>query len=270
MGEQRGHVPGSAGWPALVGDCFDALPEGPFGKGGGALSPCSELAIAVLTGGTEQRVVRAAATRPVQEPVVVAHPWHNSLAAALEAMARLHQDGRPGRIVYLDGNRTGRTALAEAIHDVDVARRLRRLRIGAVGTPSDWLVASSPTPGAVRDAWGPEVVAIDIAEALAANEGTAADAGAALASAMVDGATAVKKPDGPGDRGRRAGAPGAGGPGTAAPPRRADGALLRSGQPARHEWLPRARRAQRRRCDGRLRRRSAQYGGDGMDADAAR
>ena len=156
------------------------------------------LAVVVLTGGTEQQVLQAAAARPDHEPVVVvAHPWHNSLAAALEAVARLHQDGRPGRIVYLDGAPTGRTVLAEAVHDVEVARQLRRLRIGAVGTPSDWLVASSPAPDAVRDAWGPEVVPIDMAEALAAYQDTAVDAGARLASAVVAGATMVKEPDAP-------------------------------------------------------------------------
>ncbi len=156
------------------------------------------LAVVVLTGGTEQQVLQAAAARPAREPViVVAHPWHNSLAAAFEAVARLHQDGRPSRVVYLDGEATGRTALAEAVHDVDVARRLRRLRIGAVGTPSDWLVASSPRPEVVRDAWGPEVVPIDMAEALRAYEEATAGAGAELASAVVGGATKVMEADAP-------------------------------------------------------------------------
>jgi L-fucose isomerase-like protein len=154
--------------------------------------------VVVLTGGTEQQVLRAAAARPEREPVVVvAHPWHNSLAAALEAVARLHQDGRPSRIVYLDGEPVGRTALAEAVHDADVARRLRRLRIGAVGTPSDWLVASSPAPATVRDAWGPEIVPVDMADALRTYEQATAGAGARLAAAMVAGATKVLEADAP-------------------------------------------------------------------------
>jgi L-fucose isomerase-like protein len=153
------------------------------------------LAVVVLTGGTEQRILDAATARPDREPVVVvAHPWHNSLAAALESVARLHQDGRPARIVYLDGTPNARAALAEAADDVAVARRLRGLRIGLVGAPSDWLVASAPTPAAVRDAWGPEVVPIDIAEALSAYRRTSSDAGAVLTASVVDGAAAIHEP----------------------------------------------------------------------------
>jgi L-fucose isomerase-like protein len=75
-----------------------------------------------------------------------------------------------------------------------VARRLRGLRIGLVGAPSDWLVASAPTPDVVREAWGPEVVPVDIAEALASYRRHAPDAGAALTASVVDGAVAVDEP----------------------------------------------------------------------------
>ncbi|GIJ71659.1 hypothetical protein [Virgisporangium ochraceum] len=150
------------------------------------------LAIVVLTGGTERFVLDAVAARRQTEPVVVAaHPWHNSLAAALEAVARLHQDGRPARVIYLDGTAHAETALAEAAHDVAVARRLRRLRIGLVGSPSDWLVASAPTPEVVRDAWGPRVVPVDIAEAVASYRSDAPGTAAALAASVAGGAAAV-------------------------------------------------------------------------------
>ena len=53
--------------------------------------------------------------------------------------------------------------VADAVHDATTWRELREARIGLVGDPSDWLVASSPSAATVRDAWGPEVVAIDLA-----------------------------------------------------------------------------------------------------------
>jgi L-fucose isomerase-like protein len=169
--------------------------DGAGGRRADAADVDSVLAIVALTGGTERYILDAAAARPRFEPVmVVAHPWHNSLAAALESVARLHQDGRPARIVYLDGTPSAREALAAAARDVAVARRLHGLRIGLVGAPSDWLVASSPTADAVRDAWGPEVVSVDIAEALRSYRRKAPDAGAALTSSVVDGAVAVDQP----------------------------------------------------------------------------
>jgi L-fucose isomerase-like protein len=184
--------------PASVERLLDTLTthiEDAGGRRTGTPDVAAPLAIVVLTGGTEQRILDAASARPDHEPVVVvAHPWHNSLAAALESVARLHQDGHAARIVYLDGTPGGSATLAEAIRDVGVARRLRGLRIGLVGAPSDWLVASAPTPEAVRDAWGPQVVRIDIAEALAAYRRTASDAAAVLTASVVDGAAAVDEP----------------------------------------------------------------------------
>jgi L-fucose isomerase-like protein len=131
----------------------------------------SPFAVVVLTGGTEQRVLRAAASRTPGEPmIVVAHPFHNSLPAALEAVARLHQDGRPARIVFLDGREPAVEQLAKAAADVAVARTLRNYTIGLLGAPSDWLVASSPEPRTVRESWGPRVVRVDIDEVLAGYE----------------------------------------------------------------------------------------------------
>jgi hypothetical protein len=65
--------------------------------------PESPLAILVATGGTEgpilEHVWRRHAVVPYEPALLVTHPLHNSLPAALEAMARLHNDGARGRIV---------------------------------------------------------------------------------------------------------------------------------------------------------------------------
>lgn len=126
------------------------------------------LAVLVLTGGTERQVLDAWSARQLRVPgeplLLVTHPEHNSLPAALEALARLQQEGARGRIVMVrDG---GGEALAAAIHDVRVWHSLHRARIGLLGRPSDWLVASSTPPEAVRRRWGPTVVELDIEPAL--------------------------------------------------------------------------------------------------------
>lgn len=100
--------------------------------------------------------------------LLVAHPYANSLPSALEALARLQQDGYRGRIVYLPsaapggGAHEGWDALRRALHAVRAWHALHAGRIGLVGAPSPWLVASAPSSRAVADAWGPTLVDIDM------------------------------------------------------------------------------------------------------------
>lgn len=122
-------------------------------------APAHPFAILVLTGGTEQRVLETWRQRQqlaAGEPLLlVAHPDQNSLPAALEALARVQQDGARGRIVTVDD-------LHSAIADLAVWHALHRARLGLVGTPSDWLVASTPDHAAVTRRWGPQIVEIDL------------------------------------------------------------------------------------------------------------
>lgn len=126
------------------------------------------LAHVVLTGGTEGLVLERLgrrAERAGREPVLlVAHPTHNSLPACLELLARVRLDGGSGRIVFLGGAADDAGHLAEAVHLASVAQALRRARLGVVGAPSDWLVASAPAAETVRASWGPEVVALPMSE----------------------------------------------------------------------------------------------------------
>jgi len=50
-------------------------------------------------------------------------------------------------------------------------------RIGLVGSPSDWLVASTPDASTVRAAWGPTVVPVEMAEVVRTLETTGGQAG---------------------------------------------------------------------------------------------
>jgi L-fucose isomerase-like protein len=122
----------------------------------------------LVTGGTESEVLRLRRERSKSapnEPVfLLAHAGHNSLPASLEVLARLQQDGMPGRILFLKGpdDTEGYRQVGDAVQDLAARRALQRARIGCVGKPSDWLVASTPAPDVVRSVWGPEVVAIDL------------------------------------------------------------------------------------------------------------
>ena len=117
----------------------------------------------VATGGTERLLLDAIAREGAGHPsVFVAHRGHNALPAALEAMAAIRQNGGRGRIVSLTGDvATDRLALEEAVGDLEAVVAMRSTRLGVIGGPSSWLVASSPTPDVVRRRWGPEVVTVE-------------------------------------------------------------------------------------------------------------
>jgi len=128
----------------------------------------------VATGGTEEEVLRLEAERRKSAPddpvFVVAHRSNNSLPAALEVLARLQQDDRPGRIFYLDGpdDAEGLALVNDAARDLATRHALAHTRIGLIGRPSDWLVASSPKSAVLERVWGPQVVDIAMEELAAA------------------------------------------------------------------------------------------------------
>ena len=139
--------------------------------------PTTPHVVVVATGGTERAVLDAVDRRTAvgsdAPTLLVAHPRHNALPAALEALAALHQSGRRGRIVVVgDGpapeQRSAVDDLRRAIEDLDAWHRLHSIRLGLVGRPSDWLVASTPDAATVSRRWGPELVDVAIPDAIAA------------------------------------------------------------------------------------------------------
>ena len=154
----------------------------------------------VATGGTEAALLGHYAARQAAAPgepaIIVAHPGNNSLPASLESLARLQQEGARGRIVYLTApdDERGLAALASAVGDVAVRSALHSARIGLLGAPSDWLVASMPSADTVSAVWGPEVVPVDMAEVADALARVSAEEIAATAGALVTGATDVREP----------------------------------------------------------------------------
>jgi L-fucose isomerase-like protein len=133
---------------------------------GGNAERSSPNVYVVATGGTERVLLDSIAERQVTHPaeptVLVAHRAHNSLPAALETLAAIQQSGGRGRIVSLtDDAETDRAVLDEAIGDLEAIAAMHSARLGVVGGPSSWLVASSPDPEVVRRRWGPEVVTVE-------------------------------------------------------------------------------------------------------------
>ncbi len=171
-----------------------------------ALSGPGPVALLVATGGTEAATLRLRSLRAAASPgeplLLLALPAHNSLPAALETLARVRQEGGRGRIVAFSApdDAAALARLAEALDDLRVLGRLRRSRIGLVGIPSDWLVASVPATAAVREVWGPETVNVDLAPLLDAPLREPDEAALGLAASFSGGASATREPDDAGVR----------------------------------------------------------------------
>jgi L-fucose isomerase-like protein len=147
-------------------------------------------ALLIVTGGSEHLAL-AAAERSAGPVFLLAHTGLNSLPAALEVLACLRQRGRPGRIFPLED---GGAALPRLARHLEVRRRLDATRLGRVGAPSDWLVASAPPPELVRSTWGPEVVDVPIEEVFAAIADADPAAAERVRADAVAGADVVREP----------------------------------------------------------------------------
>lgn len=87
----------------------------------------------------------------------------NSLAASLEILSYLNQQGREGEIIH--GSTSYIAERIEVLAKVEAARRtLRGQNLGIIGQPSDWLISSTPDKEAVKDKSGINLVDIPVQE----------------------------------------------------------------------------------------------------------
>lgn len=125
----------------------------------------------VRTGGTEGQFAQvyrsfirpAGPSRPVR---LLTSGKSNSLAASMEILSFLRQNGIRGEILHGDSR-----YIAERLSllaRVDAARKkLSAMRLGVIGKPSDWLISSAVDYDLVREKWGLELVDIPISELVA-------------------------------------------------------------------------------------------------------
>lgn len=139
-------------------------------------------ALLIVTGGTENQALQLLTQGQMpdgqvlateasvkfsdpREPVLLlAHPLHNSLPAAMEILAKLRQLNRRGKIIFLSEQQQFCAELQQVEKIISTKQRLKRLRLGQLGNPSDWLIASMPPAQLVSEQWGPHLVAVEMAE----------------------------------------------------------------------------------------------------------
>jgi L-fucose isomerase-like protein len=117
----------------------------------------------IASGGSEQQFAKN--YQMIDGPYyLLTHRSHNSLAAAMEILAFLQQNGKKGEIIHGDTEDIGRK-LAQIVKINTVKERLKGYRLGATDE-SSWLIASKADPEVLKVTSGMELVHISMDELL--------------------------------------------------------------------------------------------------------
>ena len=120
--------------------------------------------IYVRTGGTES-IFRELFPKLTGTILLLTSGKSNSLAASLEILSYLRQQGRSGEVIH--GSTSYIAFRIKTLAKVEEARKsLRGCRLGSIGQPSDWLISSNTDRKSIKEKIGIDIVDIPIAELL--------------------------------------------------------------------------------------------------------
>ncbi len=124
--------------------------------------------IYVRTGGSEslfKSLLPEMLARGTERYYLLTSGKSNSLAASLEILSYLRQQGLKGEVLH--GSPEYLSRRIQLLETVSLGRRkLSGTRIGVIGQPSDWLIASHADPMALADKLGVKLVEIPMEELL--------------------------------------------------------------------------------------------------------
>lgn len=123
---------------------------------------CDLKLIFVQTGGSEGLFLQNFAQ--LQPPYyLLTNGANNSLAASLEILTYLKNRQLEGEVLHGDTDHIARR-ITQLCKLGKARKKLADMRLGMIGKPSDWLIASVPDYAAVRKLFGTEIEDIDLAE----------------------------------------------------------------------------------------------------------
>ena len=146
----------------------------------------------VGSGGVEE-MVKANIDRLPSYIVLIADGLKNSLAASLEILSWMRLNDRHGRVLH------GPTDFI--MHGIDdyaaaseVVAQLHGKRVGVIGKPSGWLIASNVNYATIHERWGVEMVDIPLDEVVQGYEAIGDDEVQEIADDFISKAIGVKEP----------------------------------------------------------------------------
>ncbi len=123
---------------------------------------CDLKLIFIQTGGSEGLFLNH--FDELQEPYyLLTNGSNNSLAASLEIITYLRQKGKRGEILHGSADYIA-SRIKHLATIAQTVKKLKSTRLGVIGAPSDWLIASVPNYSDVKRALGVTLVDIPITE----------------------------------------------------------------------------------------------------------
>ena len=148
--------------------------------------------VLVGSGGVEE-MVKANIDRLPSYVVLIADGLKNSLAASLEILSWMRQNNRHGRVLHGPVN-----YIMQGIDDYALAQealeKLNGMRVGVIGKPSGWLIASNVDFDAMRERWGIEMVNVPLNEVVKGYEAVTDDEVQDITDKFLSSAVGIKEP----------------------------------------------------------------------------
>ena len=114
------------------------------------------------TGGTENDVATFLKMSKLDPPIIIlSYDERNSLPASMEIRAYLEKKGIEARIVHRPIKQL-HTLLGRWSKFSEIVQKLNSSKLGVIGEPSSWLIASGVDPVKIKDRWGLEISSIPI------------------------------------------------------------------------------------------------------------
>ena len=148
--------------------------------------------VLVGSGGVEE-MVKENIDRLPHYIVLIADGLKNSLAASLEILSWMRLDQRQGRVLH------GPTDfIIQGIDDYALAHdaidKLQGKRVGVIGKPSGWLIASDVDYQALRERWGIEMVDVPLNEVVDGYNATNDDEVQDISDEFINKAVGILEP----------------------------------------------------------------------------
>lgn len=127
---------------------------------------------------------------------IIADGRNNSLAAALEILTYLEEQGNEGRIIHGSNDGIMSAICANDSKQIpSISNKFRGTRIGLFGYPSDWLIASGVDYDYLREYYGIESIYIDLQRVIDGIKTVSKVEAEKVARELKSRAIAVKEPD---------------------------------------------------------------------------
>ncbi len=119
--------------------------------------------IYIASGGSEIQFAALMEQIQAERIYLLTSGYSNSLAASMEILSFIRQRGGSGEIIHGSAGVCARK-LKDIMAASEARKRIRGMKLGMVGEPSDWLIASRSDEAALRERLGIEVVPVSLEE----------------------------------------------------------------------------------------------------------